>query len=322
MRKMRWLLTLAIVFFACSAWADPTPLPDASPLDRGQVLRELDSLAEVREQQAKASLSARREALAAAAEGGSKAAVAYEKAVAALHTGSNADFADWSRDKADLLRSEAMQKAIALHARYLLLGLDMRQAAASPASSAEAAPSRFIAYAKELGAFQDEQKGFAATPKEAKELLDKPVREEVFFRWLGLGDYLPEKDRWEEKAGNLEGILEKNVRAPLRAAKSSKVLAAWDTQIEWLQARASRTSEAEALRTKQTDIPRAIYGRALDKRQLGMRNAFLRDALSLAKQHPGHPDWDEWVRSIRSELETDEPVVPGKKGSGAAAAER
>ena len=286
---------------SCSAMAAPAT-KDAAPLDAAQTLRELDSLAKVRDQQAGKNFLSRKEALEAAAAGGSSASDAYKKAVQALHSGSNADFADWSRDQADLLRSEMMQNSVALHARYLLLGMMARRTAGKADNSGDDTPRQCLAYAKQLSAFLAERDGGAKGPKEARELLDKPFQEAVFARWLGLSDYLPGKDQWEEKPGNLEGILEKNVRIPLRAKKDAAVLGAWDLQIEFLRARASQAGKAGATGINETDLPRAFYGRALDKKLLGMRNAFLRDTLALAKQHPGHPDWDKWTKSLRDEL--------------------
>lgn len=286
---------------SCCAMAGPAP-KDAAPLDAAQALRELDSLAKVRDQQAGKNFLNRKDALEAAAAGGSSASDVYKKAVQALHVGSNSDFADWSRDQADMLRSEMMQNSIALHARYLLLGMRARRADGKADDSGDDTARQCLAYAKQLSAFLAERDGAAKAPKEAKELLDKPFREAVFARWLGLADYLPGKEQWEEKPGNLEGILEKNVRIPMRAKKDSALLGAWDLQIEFLRARASQASEAAKATINETDLPRAFYGRALDKKLLGMRNAFLRDTLALAKQHPGHPDWDKWTKSLRDEL--------------------
>lgn len=301
MTKNACYVLAMMALLPCSAMAAPAP-KDAAPLDAAQALRELDSLAEARDQQAGKAFRSRKDALEAAAGGGSSASDAYKKAVQALHTGSSAEFADWSRDQADLLRSETMQNCIALHARYLLLGMMARRAIGKADDSVDETARQCLAYAKQLCAFLAERDGAAKTPKEARELLDKPFQESVFARWLGLSDYLPGKDQWEEKPGNLEGILEKNVRSPLRAKKDAAVLGAWDLQIEFLRARAPQAGKAAASRIEETDLPRAFYGRALDKKLLGMRNAFLRDTLILAKQHPGHPDWDKWTESLRDEL--------------------
>lgn len=284
-------------------------------MDAAQALRELDSLAKLRNEQAATNLSARQKVLAEAAEGGSSAAESYKKAVEALHTGSNADFDDWSRDKADLLRSEQMQNAIMLHARYLLLGMEARQAAAKPPGATEQTAREFLGYSRQLAELISKEKWFGSAPREAKELLEKPVQDEVFVRWLGLGDYLPSKESWEEKPGNIEGILEKNVRVPLRASKEASVLAAWDAQIDFLRQRALHSSEAAKTKINQTDLPRALYSHALDKKLLGLRNGFLRDTLALTKQHAGHPDWDKWAKSLRDELSRGQSSHPVEKSA-------
>lgn len=297
---------LLAVCFIMSGSADvyPAQLRDSAALDPAQALRELDSLTKMQNQQAAKNWSSRQETLETAAEGGSAAGETYKKAVEALHNGSNADFADWARDKGDLLRSAEMQNAIMFHARYLTLGLKARQAADKKSGTEENIARELLVYVRDLANFLEKERDFSAAPKEAKELLDKPVQEGVFVRWLGLSDYLPGKDRWEEKPGNLEGILEKNVRIPLRTSKNAAILAAWDTQIEILRQRAASAGAAGKLKIEETDIPRAVYGRALDKKLLGLRNGFLRDTLSLARQHMGHPDWEKWSKSLRDELAT------------------
>lgn len=305
MRDSVYVAALFVCFHAATAAAPQ----DAAPVDAPQVLRELESLVRLRDQQAGRNRSSRQSALEEAARGGSASAETYKKAVQALHTGSNADFADWSRDNADLLRSEGMQQAIMFHARYLLLGMKARVALSKPDVEAGAETARqCLAYVRQLSAFMNARDDSAKTPREARQLLEKPVQDGVFTRWLGLMDYLPGKENWEEKPGNLESILEKNVRAPLRKVKDVTVLGAWDVQIELLRARAEQASDAAAAGIKETELPRAIYGRASDKKLLGLHNAFVRDTLALAKQHPGHPDWDKWTQSLRDALSSRPPA--------------
>lgn len=296
-----------IALVSCAAATVQTP-EDAAPLDTAQVLLELDSLATLREKKMTMDFFSKQKELSVAAAGGSEAAETYKKAVEALHTEPNASFSDWSRDKSKMLRSEEMQNAIMFHTRYLLLGMKARKAAATPGESDETA-LQFIVYCRQLSEILSKKDAFSAAPKEARELLDKPAHDGVFARWLGLGDYLPAKQNWEERPGNIEGILEKNARVPLRASRNPAVLATWDLQIELLRRRALRDSDAAKLQISEIELPRALFGRASDKRRLGLRNGFLRDTLALAKQHPGHPDWEKWSEAMREELATP-PASP------------
>lgn len=293
---------LLLIIPAATLLAAPPPPRDAAPLDPAQVLRELDALSEVQARQAAKSLDSKRKALARAAQDGPDAADLYKKAVEELENGSSADVAAWIRRNADLFRSDELRTASMLHTRYLLLGLEARQAARREDAAREASAREFLAYAGTLADVLEKHKGFSAAPREARDLLDKPAREGVFARWLALAEDLPDPSQWEERPGALDGILEKNVRAPLRPSRDPAILAAWDLQIGALRQRAASGGSADAARIEGLELPRAIHGRARDKRLIGLPHSGLRDILALVREHPGHPDWEKWAAELRAGL--------------------
>ncbi|MCX7869475.1 MAG: hypothetical protein N2322_05930, partial [Terrimicrobiaceae bacterium] len=63
--------------------------------------------------------------------------------------------------------------------------------------------------------------------------------EGVVARWLQLGPRLPRGDEWEPAAGNLAGILERNVRVPLRKEADAGLLEAYDLQLRFEAERVS-----------------------------------------------------------------------------------
>lgn len=276
---------------------------DASPLDTASVLYELDQ-AEAKQTGA---LQTRRQKLQGVLQGGlangSAAAKLYEDATRELSfigkSSSAAEFSEWRKNNAALLRSERMQSALRLHLRYLLLGLQQT-------SSEEAAakmPALYLQYARELSAFLT-TKTSEQVPKEAAELLNKkPARESLFARWLELPNMLPHDKQWEPFAGNLNNILETNVRAPLRSEKDPQILAAWDLQMDTLgklTQLSNLTSESENL---QKNIrPQLLFARANDKILVGQVNSGQKDMLQIIRDYPQHPNWANWVTTLRNYL--------------------
>ncbi len=275
---------------------------DMPPLDAAQVLRELEA---AEKKQADSSRQRRQQIRATLQQGLASDAAAsklYEDAVRGTRfegkDSQAAEFAEWRKTNAELLRSDRLQKAIQLHLRYLLLG--MQRTSDGETAAAMAAPS--LQYARDLAAFQAD-KSPAPLPREGAELLQRPAREGIFARWLSLSSDLPGDKEWESAAGNLDGILEKNIRAPWRAQKDARLLAAWDMQMDALSKRALGAElDIEADNIARTAKPRLVFNRASDKALLGQPNAAQKDILLLIREYPAHPDWPSWVARLREML--------------------
>ncbi len=297
------------------AWATPIlavqAQSDAPPLNAPQVLQEL-AAAEKKQLEAAANDRNQRAAvLKEGAAGGPAASRLYEEAIKNTRfpgEGANAKaLQDWNKKNGDLLRSPEMQKCVQLHLRYLLLGLQRSDERVDPATLA--APS--LAYARDLAALlADDQ--FEALPKEAKELLRKPAAEGVFAAWLNLGEQLPKAGDWEPSAGDLGGILEKNVRTHWRKTKAPELIATWDLQLarhdEAVAAPGRSAAEIEKLKT--IEGPRLIFARAGDQALLGQQNTAQRETLQLVRDYPLHPDWARWVARLRESLGADSAAPP------------
>jgi hypothetical protein len=276
---------------------------DAPPLNAAQVLQEL-AAAEKKQTEAAASDRRQRTAiLQEGATGGPAASRLYEEAVKNTRfpgEGANAKaLQDWNKNNGDLLRSPEMQKCVQLHVRYLLLGLQRSDESVDPASLA--APS--FAYARDLADLLGDEK-FQTLPKEAKELLNKPAAEGLFVAWLNLGEQLPKSGDWEPSAGNLGGILEKNVRSHWRQNKAPELITTWDIQLASHDERAAAPgrSAADTERLKTIDRPRLIFSRAEDQALIGQQNTAQREMLQLVRDYPLHPDWSRWVARLRESL--------------------
>ncbi|MFZ4483078.1 MAG: hypothetical protein ACOYOL_03755 [Chthoniobacterales bacterium] len=306
---MQRLTCLALV-----AWCIPLlaaqAQPDAPPLNAAQVLQELDA-AEKKQSDAKANDTRQRTAiLREAVGGGPSASRLYEEAIKNTRFSSEGangkNLQDWARKNGDLMRSGEMQKCVQLHGRYLILGLSRSDEKVDPATLA--APS--FEYARDLAALLEDDK-YGSLPKEAKELMQKPASESVLVEWLNLGGQLPQGGDWEPKAGDLDGILEKNVRTHWRALKNPELIATWDFQIarnEKAAAAGKPPSELEQI--NKVIKPRLLFGRAEDRALLGQQNTAQREILQLVRDYPLHPDWSRWVARLRELLNPSKPSPP------------
>lgn len=268
---------------------------DAPPVDAAAAL---GALAELESAHRDAADQLRQKAvrtLLQGAAGGNAAARLYEEALAG--TGQT-DMSGWKKKNADLLRSGPFQDAAQMHLRYLLLSLE-RGSSDDPARGAE--PS--LAYARDLARLQAD-KNFRASTAPARELLDKPVADGLFARWLRLAPLLPPGGSWEPVPGNLGGILERNVRTPWRAAADPRVDTAWQLELEAGAALADADGSDRAAEDFNTrTAPVLLFRRALDRAANGQPNRAANDLLDLARRHPAHPDFPQWVATLREMLE-------------------
>lgn len=281
---------------------------DANPLDAAQVLRELENfekkqtdLARERQQQLLAQL---KEGLGP----GTAAGRLYEEAIRATQfagkDNESHQSAEWSRKNDDLLRNPAMEAAIQFHLRYLILGVQRTDETSRDPAAESFAYATELAKAMADGAFKN-------APREANDLLNKPAQEGVFAKWLMIEDRLPKGKDWEQSPGNLQGILEKNVRGPWREAKKPQLPRTWDLQIESLNATAKESDgTAGAERIKTLALPSAVFGRANDKALLGQPNRAAAEILQLVRTYPAHPEWSRWVARLRELIAPATPAAP------------
>ncbi len=301
--------TLALAALVCASsplWGQADR--DLPPLNTAHVLRELEQV-ETKQREIAASRQRERSNILSDALGsGTAPGRLYEEAVRATQFAGRAkessDFGAWSKKNADLLRSAEMRQAIQLHVRYLLLSLQRREVPSADLTSA------VLQYANDLATANVEAPP-GHLPREAGDLLNKPVSDGVFAKWLLPDEHLPDPKLWEPNAGNLAGILEKNVRAPLRGKNSPLVLQTWDLQIKALNDSAQNSANpVETGRIKSFALPAAIFGRATDRAALGQPNRAATEILHLLRTNPAHPDWPTWAEKLKELLDA------GASGSG------
>jgi hypothetical protein len=297
-RTTALLLAAAFCAVPWSRGATPQDLPAADPTT---LIRELEAA----EQKHKTSSSVHRSdiyaALGRAAAGGADAADLYEEAVknagSEHKTGKGKKNGDEKAKNPDFLRSEQLQSAVAFQARYLLIGLQLRES-----GKKETAADASFAYARDyVRQFSDEK--FMRLPEPADNLLQKPASDGPLSKWMFLGGELPQGESWEPAAGNLEGILEKNVRPVWRKNSDPRLSSTWDLQIEFQGAMAGAGgSDFEREKFQTLVKPRLLFGRAVDRIFQGQPNMAASEILALIKKYPTHPDWPSWAEKLRLSL--------------------
>ena len=311
MSSLRFILPLLV---------SATPLlaqQDAPAVNASAILRDLD-MTELRQKQAAQSVQQSVVAkLQAAMSSGSAAASLYSEAVKAMVFQGKKDdaraFEDWRNEKALLLRSKEMQTALQLYFKYLVLSIQ-RKDAKNPAMFVN--PS--LTYARDLAAAGPyfvsgkETKGGGrrnkkpdsndptAKPDEIKGLLDTALPETIVVKWLGAASMLPEGKNWDLRAGDISGILEKNVRPFLREQKNPQLIETWDLEMQ-LQADLVTAGQLDydADQFNTVTRPTMQFSKASDYSALGMNNRAINEIYSLIKAYPQHPDFPKWVQSIR-----------------------
>lgn len=287
-----------------AAMTMPAAANDAPAVDAAAALADLAALQEKHERSAEAR---RREAIALlrpAVQSGASATRLYEDAV---ENQGQPDMAEWKKKNADLLRAKPFEAALQLRLRYLLLSLERGRA--PEAAARWAAPS--LQYAADLARLLTD-KSFSAGPKEAREMLQAPLGEGPFVRWLRLDPLLPPGDLWEQSPGDLGGILEKNVRTPWRKDGDPRLDESWRLE---LSAGAALAESRVGRGGRSIDdfnnftAPSLLFRRARDRAAAGQPHRATADLLDLARRHPAHPEFPAWAAALREMLgdKTDTP---------------
>lgn len=297
---------------------------DGPAVNADSILRDLDQIEQQQKQTIVSAKQAALNQLKAGSMSGSAAANLYAEAIEAVDFEGKPNKAsalsDWKSANAELLRSKEMQAILTLHLRYLVMTLER---ASSEDPKVFVAPS--LAYANELfnsdnlffkeqkpdrpNSDRDKQERALMNQINAakKDLLDKSVADGVFSKWLRLGQWLPKGDTWELTAGNLAGILEKNVRSQLREQKDPRLVDTWDMEMKLLADRAtSGRLEFVAADFNTVTRPKLIFSRANDMILIGQKNRGISDIYMLVKANPQHPDFSKWVSRLRELLKKPE----------------
>lgn len=308
---------------------------DGPAVNIQQILRELDQIELSQKQSLLSTKQATVARLKAASSSGPAAASLYMEAVEAIQfegKKGRAAFAIFKDATADVMRSKEMQTVLMLHLRYLVLSIERNmsekpeafvQPSLTYAIDLYNADALFLKQAEKFEAYQLERdKGKKISTQDRddatvlkrvadlrKELFDKPITDSVFSNWLRLAPWFPKADTWEMTAGNISGILEKNVRPFMRQAQDPKVIDTWEFEMKVLADRATASRLEHQMTEFNTVVrPRLQLGRANDMIEMGQKNRAVSEIYAMIKAYPQHPDFSKWVQRLR---ELANSMTPG-----------
>ena len=296
---------------------------DAPPPNVDSLLNELTAIENKQKQIKSAAKSSILAQIQAAAASGQAAMAFYEQAIQEVRFRGRKDkvtaFLEWKKANNDLLHSKELQSALLFHLRYLMLALQRKDIAKPeallPATMAyvndltkdyPAAPQEDTPNALTKGAHKPSPGDLAKT---INEILNKPMGQVVIADWLQLGEWLPDEKNCEPQAGNVAGILEKNIRPIMRDSKSPQLLQTWDLQMKFeadsiTNGRYAHKADIFNTVTRQ----KLLFQRAQDMIVLDQPNRAVAEMIALVKASPEHPDFQTWVTKIRELI--NRPATP------------
>jgi hypothetical protein len=305
----------------CRLTAQDIPPPQNKPA----LLQELDKIASGSDALTQ---KRRAEAISRLQTGSSSGSAAVELYVSAMentkYRDNHQDFIDWRQKKQNELHHTSFQNAAQLQLRYILLGLQR-----STQKTALMQVPEFLEYLNSLASLHFLEEGFAPTRTqkgargavqapsppsdkvipEALSLIRQPATKSSVVEWLQIDDLLPGKD-FESSAGNFEGILEKNVKTPLRGTNDTRLPGAWDFQITTEAAVANAANSQQQTETFRNErLPELIFGKLKDTAAIGQPNRALTEMMTLIRTYPSNSSVDVWITTARGLL-TNRPAAP------------
>jgi len=277
-----------------------TAAEDMAPPDLSTVIAELEAIQKNQTTARQQSLSRAIAQIDEAGKNTASASRAYADAKRVVEfdgkPNAGSRFSEWRSSKADALGSRGFQTAARLHLQYL--GLTLRQIG-DPDTDVRVAET--LRYVEELVNARTSMGADLNASEEAKELLNKPLQESVFAKASDLGQLLTNQKEWELSAGNIDGILEKNLRRILRKDKDPRLSDTWDMQIRVEQELAGKTQNDLAGATfASTRRPQLLWRKANDLVAIGQPVRGLSLMLETIRTNPSHPDIEGWVEAAKT----------------------
>jgi len=230
------------------------------------------------------------------------------------------DFIDWKQKNQDTLRHPSFQNAAQLQLRYLLLGLqrsDQRDAYAQINETlAYLNALQSLHFLEETYVAPPQAKGYQTMPcpadkvtKEASELMNTPLAGYKVVEWLQVKDLLPNKE-FNGSAGDYFGILDTNVKNPLRDKKDPLLTTVWDQQIVAATTQANSSKDPQKSDSFKTQkLPELLFKKSTDTAAIGQPNRAVTEIMTIIRAYPTNPSVPTWIVAARKLLTPSEPSV-------------
>jgi hypothetical protein len=292
-----------------------------APQNPSALLQELDQITKGAETH---ELQRRNEAISRIQSAAASPSSALDLYLAALeatkYRDKHQDFVDWRQKNQNTLHHTSFQNAAQLQLRYLLLGLQRSEQHDSIAQINET-----LAYLNALQSlhFLEETyvppppaKGYQPLPfpadkvtKEASDLMGTPLAGYTVVEWLQIKDLLPDSD-FNGSAGDYFGILEKNLKSPLRDKKDPRLALVWDQQIATATAQANSSKDSQkSITFKSEKLPNLLFQKSTDTATIGQPNRAVNEIMALIRAYPTNPSVPTWIEAARKLLTPKEPTA-------------
>jgi hypothetical protein len=305
--------------FGSFAQSPPPALKDDPALDAKAITQQIESLAQARAQRKNQFLADVREKVLHASQSpgaaGNFVIDCYRQVDFAGRSGGGNEFSKWKKDHPDVGSSQDVELACNLHLRYLAITLKRAMV-----DSAEPVLPDVWAYLDALMKSQDALERIGTTPSGgprpnaqgfAQIMLGTGVDQGWPAQSLGVGKYLSGISDWSLMPADFSQILEKDIRVCLRKNSDPRLISTWDYEIAYQGDGAKRHGEKAAANFNEVTMPRLLWKKAEDMEKIGMPNRALNLKISIVKQHPEHPDFEQWVDGIETALKGGQSVAPG-----------
>jgi hypothetical protein len=305
------ILLLTAVFLAMTSALTAQDLPP--PQDAPSLLQELERI-----EKGASSLTERRrsEAISRIQSAAASPSAALELHLAATdavkYSDRHQEFLDWKQKNQETLRNSSFQNAAQLQLRYLLIGLQRNDRH----DAVDQVPET-LSYLNTLVEFHflekppriiPTKKGILPPPPpphmvvpDAAELLRQQLPESPVVQWLRIDDLLPEKN-FQKSPANFAGIMDQNVKSPLRERRDPRLPGVWDLQItaETAATVNDDTQSVEIFRKER--IPELIFGKIKDRVTVGQPNHAVAELMNLIRTYPSHTSMPDWIKTAKGLL--------------------
>ena len=147
---------------------------------------------------------------------------------------------------------------------------------------------------------------------DAAALIKQPLASLAIVEWLQIGDLLPPGKDFEPSAGNYAGIVEKNVKTPLRGTNDPRLPSAWDLQINAESVAVSAANSKQKTEDFQSErLPELIFGKIKDTAAVGQPNRAATEMMKLIRSYPTNPSVPTWIDTARKLLTPSHRSVTG-----------
>lgn len=281
---------------------------------------QLSNLVENRERERTAARQTAAQKVREASRTPAAAANAYAEAFRSTQlegkVGQAGEFSDWQKRNASWLSNSDFRSAVQLHLQYLALSMD-RAASKKPEDFLHPARQHLLAVA-EL------QKRFTTSepPNQAREILQTGIKNSPFTQAWQLQPFLEIEGPWSESSGQIEQLLQNNIRPVLRERKSPELLETYDWQIQFeadLLQRERRQHAREQF--EKVRRPTLLLEKAEAQAQLGQVSRAAASALQVLQENAAHPDFNRWAEKIAQWLESAAPTEPNPSAEAPATQE-